>query len=151
MLAMMESIYNAEGYPDPTAADAIREAGKQGYRGKREFMPLVYICSRYAPDEEHTVEENIADAVRFSRFAIEKGCIPLPSHLLYPQILSDDDEDGRRLGLFFGSVWLDIAKEIWIFSDGGYGTYSKGMRREFEQAKRKGYKIRYFTEDLVEV
>ena len=147
---MRSDLYNAEGYPDPTARDAVAKVSKKEYHGTREFMPLVYICSRYAPDEEHSVEDNIADAIRYSKFAIEQGCIPLASHLLYPQILSDEGE-GRRLGLFFGSVWLDIAKEIWIFSDGGYDEYSKGMKAEFKQARRKGYKIRYFTEDLVEV
>lgn len=148
---MRGDYFNAEGYPDPTAHGAIAKVTKEEQRTKRPFMPLVYICSRYAADEEHSVEENIAEAVRFSQFAIEQGCIPLASHLLYPQILPDSDPEGRKLGLFFGSVWLDIAKEIWIFSDGGYGTYSEGMKAEYKRAVQKGYKIRFFTEEPKEV
>ncbi len=140
--------FNSEGYADPTAHDAITEVTKPIRKG---FMPLVYICSRYAADEDHTVEENVADAIRYSKFAVEQGCIPLASHLLYPQILPDDDPEGRKLGLFFGKVWLDIAREIWIFSDGGYGSYSEGMKAEYKRAVQKGYRIRCFTEDLVEV
>ena len=140
---------NAEGYPDPTAHRAVSKVTRN--ENIRKFMPLVYICSRYAADEKHSVEENVADAVRYSRFAVDQGCIPVTSHLLYPQILPDDDEECRKLGLFFGSVWLDIAKEIWIFSDGGYDAYSEGMKAEYKRAVKKGYKIRRFTEDLMEV
>ena len=70
------------------------------------------------------------------------------SDLLYPRILDDEDSEQRRLGLFFGMVWLDIAQEIWIFSD---GTLSKGMRAEYDRAKKRGYKIRFFNEAMEEV
>ena len=144
---MTDLIHNAEGYPDPTAADAIRATMKDEW-GKRKFRPFVYICSRYAPDGRHTVEENEEDAIRYARFAIEKGYIPLVSHLLWTRILRDDVSQERTLGLFFGTVFLDLAKEIWIFSD---ESYSKGMSAEYRRAKKRGYKIRCFSEDLREV
>ncbi len=138
---------NTEGYPDPTATEAVEEvAALERKEGK--FMPFVYICSRYAPDGRHTVEENEQAAIRYSRFAISKGYIPLVSHLLYPRILDDTCPKERTLGLFFGTVFLDLARQIWIFSD---GSYSKGMQAEYRRAVKKGYKIRYFTEDLKEV
>ncbi len=140
--------YNAEGYKDPTAAEAIHLAMEKDEMGRNKFRPFVYICSRYSPDGKHTVEENEADAIRYSRFAIEKGYIPLTSHLLFTRILRDDIPQERNLGLFFGSVFLDLAKEIWIFSD---EPYSKGMYGEYRRAVKRGYKIRYFTEDLKEV
>ena len=145
---MAISTKNAEQYPDPTAYQALTNVARSEKPGRRKFMPLVYICSRYAADEKRTVSDNEEAAVRYSRFAIEQGCIPLASHLLYPRILDDEDPEQRRLGLFFGMVWLDIAQEIWIFSD---GTLSKGMRAEYDRAKKRGYKIRFFNEAMEEV
>lgn len=139
---------NSEQYPDPTAYAALTAVARSERRSKKKFMPLVYICSRYAADDKHTVSENEEAAVRYSQFAIEQGCIPLASHLLYPRILDDDDPKQRRMGLFFGRVWLDIAREIWIFSD---GTLSAGMRDEYDHAKQRGYKMRFFNEDMEEV
>ncbi len=145
---MLISRVNSEYYPDPTAYEALKAVARSEKRRKREFMPLVYICSRYAADEIRTVEQNEAAAVRYSQFAIEQGCIPLASHLLYPRILDDTDPKQRKMGLFFGKVWLDIAREIWIFSD---GTLSKGMRSEYDYAKRKGYRMRFFNERMEEI
>ena len=35
---------NQEGYPDPTAAEAIAKASK------KKYLPLVYLCSKYSGD-----------------------------------------------------------------------------------------------------
>ena len=142
---MDDLMHNEEGYLDLTGGVAVKRAS--AYK-KRKFRPFVYICSRYTPSDKHTVIENERDAIKYSRFAIEKGYIPLTPHLLFTRILQDNNPDERNLGLFFGSVFLDLAKEIWIFSD---EPYSKGMFSEYRRAKKKGYKIRYFTENMMEV
>ena len=125
---------NCEGYPDPTAAIAIQRADR---KPGRRYMPMTYICSRYAGN----VERNRSDAIRFCRFAIEKGFMPVASHLLYPQILSDDIADERTLGLRFGTLLLDRCEEVWVFTD---GTLSPGMEMEVRRAKKRRMKIRYF-------
>ena len=135
--------FNGEKYSDPTAYAAMKNIVRQQERINRKFKPLVYICSPYAGD----IDGNVAKAIRYCRFAIDKGCIPIASHLLYPQILDDSDAEERKLGLFFGMVLLDVCREIWIFSD---GDYSKGMQAEYNRAVKKEYKIRYFSEDLKE-
>ena len=91
---------NNEGYADPTAETAIRNVD-----GQKRHMPLVYICSRYAGD----IAKNKSDAIRFCRFAIDEGYIPMATHLLYPQILNDADPADRDLGLYFG--WVLINEE----------------------------------------
>ena len=106
------------------------------------FRPLVYICSPYAGD----IETNVENAKKYSRFAVEKGCIPITPHLLYPQILDDTNSDERELGLFFGCVLMDKCKEIWVFGD----NISSGMNAEIVRAKKKNYPLRYFTHDLIE-
>ena len=130
---------NAEGYHDPTACDAlsnvIREERRKAYRA------LVFICSPYAGD----VEKNTFRARAFSRFAVEKKYIPIAPHLLCPQYL--DEETERWLGLKMGIVFMGKCEEVWVFGD----VISEGMEAEIEKAKRMRKKIRYFTEDLVEV
>ena len=130
---------NTEGYADPTAETAIRNVIKE-----KRHMPLVYICSRYAGN----TEKNTADAIRFCRFAIDEGYIPLATHLLYPQILNDDDPaDDRELGLYFGWVLINKCSEVWVFSD---GKISPGMKKEIIRAKSRNMKIRRFDLNCVE-
>ena len=137
---MANELLNAEGYPDPTAYQAI----KKSLQRKNKYRPLVYICSRYAGD----VDKNVEAAIKYSRFAIEQDAIPMTVHLLYPQILDDSNPKERKLGLFFGEVLLDVCRDMWIFGD---GEYSSGMQKEYEHALKKGYTIRYFTEALEEI
>ena len=66
------SKYNSEGYPDPTAHGAL-EIIEQEEHALRAFRPIVYICSPYAGD----IETNVVAARRYSRFAVEKGYIPI--------------------------------------------------------------------------
>ncbi len=134
--------FNAEGYPDPTAYEALTTV-EQEEKAAKAFRPLVYICSPYSGN----VENNIESARRYSRFAVEMGYIPFTPHLLYPQFLDDSNPAERSLGLFFGNVLMAKCAEVWVF-----GSYiSPGMNAEIERAKRKKYTIRYFSDDCREV
>lgn len=134
--------FNAEGYPDPTAYEALT-AVEQEEKAAKAFRPLVYICSPYSGN----IENNIKSARRYSRFAVEMGYIPFTPHLLYPQFLDDSNPAERSLGLFFGNVLMAKCAEVWVF-----GSYiSPGMNAEIERAKRKKYTIRYFSDDCREV
>lgn len=128
----MNEFINKEGYPDPVPYRAIRNLDR-----KRMYRPLVYICSPYAGD----IEANVENARRYCRYAVDKGCIPLASHLLYPQFMSDDDPDERALGLRFGHVLLSKCKELWVFGD----VISSGMHQEIDYAKSRGIPIKLFT------
>jgi len=134
--------YNAEGYYDPTAYEALT-AVEQEEKAAKAFRPLVYICSPYSGD----IENNIKSARRYSRFAVDMGYIPITPHLLYPQFLDDSNPAERSLGLLFGNVLMSKCAEVWVF-----GSYiSPGMDAEIERAKRKKYTIRYFSDDCKEV
>ena len=134
--------FNAEGYPDPTAYEALTTV-EQEEKTTKAFRPLVYICSPYSGD----IGNNIKSARRYSRFAVDMGYIPITPHLLYPQFLDDDNPAERSLGLFFGNVLMSKCAEVWVF-----GSYiSPGMNAEIERAKRKKYTIRYFSDDCREV
>jgi hypothetical protein len=134
--------HNSEGYPDPTAYEALSLIEKEE-RALRAFRPIVYICSPYAGD----IEKNVNAARSYSRFAMDKGFIPVAPHLLFPQFMDDTDPQERKLGLFFGNALMSKCSEVWVFGS----TISPGMQVEIKRARWKNYRLRYFTEDLKEV
>ena len=140
---MDELRYNSEGYYDLVVYEALTKIEREEREARRKaaYRPLVYICSPYAGD----VEKNTFRARAFSRFAVEKKYIPIAPHLLCPQYL--DEETERWLGLKMGIEFMGKCEEVWVFGD----HISEGMEAEIEKAKRMRKKIRYFTEDLVEV
>ena len=139
---MSNDYRNSEGYADPTAGEALSRILANERQSLRAFQPIVYICSPYSGD----VEANVAAARRYSRFAVDKGYIPIAPHLLYPQFLNDDDEQERELGLFFGNALMSKCAEVWVFGS----RISAGMEAEIKRAKWKDYRLRYFTEECQE-
>ncbi|AQW61930.1 hypothetical protein B1779_01175 [Dehalococcoides mccartyi] len=134
--------YNAEGYYDPTAYEAMTVIEKEE-RALRAFRPIVYICSPYAGDTEN----NVKFAQRYSRFAVDKGYIPIAPHLLFPQFMNDADPTERKLGLFFGNALMSKCSEVWVFGE----HISAGMETEIKRARWKNYRLRYFTKSCEEV
>lgn len=130
------SKYNSEGYPDPTAHDAVMNMEKE----LKKWRPLVYICSPYSGD----VEVNTKKARHYSRFAVDQGAIPLAAHLLLPQFMSETTE--RDLALFMDMVLLGRCEEMWVFGK----IISSGMAAEIAKAEKRNMTIRYFTEDCKE-
>jgi len=133
---------NAEGYPDPTAAEALSNIIKEE-KAANLYRPLVYIASPFAGD----TERNTARARMYCRFAVSQGAIPLAPHLHYPQFLDDEDPESRELGLFFATVLLGKCDELWVF---GYSV-TKGMAREITKAVKRGIPIRYFNNKFEEI
>ena len=134
--------YNAERYADPTAYAAMTNIEKEE-KALYTFRPIVYICSPYAGD----VESNVRAAQRYSRFAVDRGYLPIAPHLLFPQFMNDRDVKERQLGMFFGNVLMSKCAEVWVFGS----RISSGMEAEIERAKRKNYTVRYFDAELKEV
>ena len=140
---MSNDYRNSEGYPDPTAAEALSQIAANEKQSLRAFRPIVYICPPFSGD----VEGNVAAARCYSRFAVDKGYIPIAPHLLFPQFLDDDDPAERELGLFFGNALMSKCAEVWVFGS----RISSGMEAEIKRAKWKDYRLRYFTEECQDV
>lgn len=132
--------FNSEGYYDPTPYEALTNILREE-RKDRSYRPLVYVCSPYAGK----VEENLTNARKYSRFAVDRGYIPVTPHLLLPQFMSEENE--RDLIMFMDIVLLSKCAELWVFGK----EISPGMSVEIDRANRKAQPIRYFTEDLKEV
>ena len=85
---------NSEGYADPTAGSAMSQIMKE-YRQqqKKRYVDKnrrkIYVASRYAGD----VDANVKAAIGYCCLVIDKGYMPIASHLLYPQILNDNDPE----------------------------------------------------------
>ncbi len=136
---------NIEGYFDPTAGQAMSQVmldykWSRWYRYADKNRRKVYVASRYAGD----IEGNVDAAIRYCQYAIREGYMPIASHLMYPQILSDTNPQERELGLRFGLALLALCDEVWVF-----GAPSYGMMKEIDEARRLCKKIRYFREGCV--
>ena len=134
---------NFEGYSDPTAAIAVgnlmreyRQEQKAKWRRQYEIKnrKKIYVASKYAGD----VEANAKAAVGYCRYVISRKCIPIASHLLYPQMLDDGNPKERELGLSFGLALIRLCDEVWV-----YGESSPGMKQEITEASRLGKPIQY--------
>ena len=99
---------------------------------------LLYIISPYAGD----IEKNKAFAVSCCRFAIRQGYTPIAVHLLYPQILNDQDPAERAVGLRLGLTILEHCALAWVCGP----TISPGMAGEVALAERLGIPIQYVEE-----
>ena len=132
--------YNSEGYPDPTAYEALTAVERE--EKAKQYLPLIYIASPFAG----AMERNTEKARGYCRFAVSKGCIPLAPHLHYPQFMDDDDPKQRELGLRFALILLGKCDELWAF-----GSPSEGMSREIAKARKRNIPIRFFNGKCEEV
>lgn len=136
---------NHEGYLDKTAHDAISNIQREEKAAdkKAAYLPLVYVCSPYAGD----IENNVKNAKRYSRFAMDQGTIPVTPHLLYPQFMDDANKAEREKAMHFNYVLLGKCKEVWVFG----GVITHGMAHEISIARKRHMVIRWFTQDMKEV
>lgn len=139
------NLYNAEGYIDLTAYEALSRIEREERKAKKaeSYRPLVYICSPYS---QGCINDNIENARRYSRFAVDSHCIPITPHIYFTQFMRDEIPDERKTAMFMNMVLLGRCEELWVFGD----VISKGMQVEIRRAKRKYMKIRYFTEYMEE-
>lgn len=142
--------YNKEGYFDPVTFSALSRIEQQEKKKKKRrprkrkepSYPIVYICSPYSGDTEN----NIKKACKYSRFAVEKGCLPIAPHIYFTQFMNDSIPKERSIAVSMNLVLMRKCNELWVFGD----FISKGMKAEIGNAKRKHIKIRCFTEELEE-
>lgn len=141
---------NSEGYADPTAGAALGQIMKEYRQERRETWkreneiksrPKVYVVSRYAGD----IENNVLSAIRYCKFVITQGKMPIAAHLLYPQIVDDNVPAEREIGTMYGIALLEMCDEVWCFGK----ELSSGMEREIKEAKRLGKPIKYFNSEVV--
>ena len=138
--------YNAEVYIDLTAYEALSRIEREERRAKKAaaYRPLVYICSPYS---HGCINDNIENARRYSRFAVDTHYVPIAPHLLFPQFLDDRLAEDRQTAMSLNQVLLEKCSQLWVFGS----VRSEGMQQEIQWAKQRQITIRYFTEELEEI
>ena len=97
-------------------------------------MKLIYVASPYKGD----IEKNIEYAKEACRYVLNQGNAFFCPHLLYPQILDDNNPEERRLGINIGKEFLTKCDELWAF-----GVHiSHGMFEEIEFARKIGIPVK---------
>jgi hypothetical protein len=136
---------NHEGYCDPTVYEAFTNIDRKERAAGRglSIRPIVFICSPYAGD----VEANVGNALLYCRMAYERGFLPLAPHVYFTRFLDDSVPEERQDGLFMGCILMTKCAEVWVFGT----TFTEGMEREIQNAKRRNLPIRFFTREGTEV
>ena len=124
--------FNNEGYADPTAYEALNRIQREEKKSK--YRPMVYICSPFSSGD---ISENIENARKYSRYAVDNHCIPFAPHLLFPQFMNEEKE--RSLTMFMNRVLLGKCDELWVFGR----IYSSGMKKEMKWARQKKMTIKF--------
>jgi len=101
-------------------------------------MKLVVIESPYAGD----VHKNLNYARAAMLDCLSRGEAPLASHLLYTQVLDDEDPGERYRGIKAGLAWGQHADLVAVYADLGIST---GMKLGIEAAKYDKIEIEYRT------
>ncbi len=113
-------------------------------RGGIDMDQLIYIASPLSGD----VQRNLDFARRACRYAIAQGATPFAPHLLYPQMLDDNDPAERQLGIDMGNQMLKLCQELWLCGD----QISAGMADEWKTAEESGIPVRRIsTQEILSV
>lgn len=109
--------YNEEVYHDPTPYEAFtsieaeRRAAQPPPSAAKTFRPIVFICSPYADDPLN----NERRAIRYCRFAVRQGYIPIAPHIYFTRFLDDRNPKHhhrqRDTGMLQGRHRLQCADE----------------------------------------
>ena len=95
--------------------------------------------SKCTPEE---YERNRVYALRCIKHSLSLGEAPFASHLFYPQVLDDTNEEEREHGIMAGFAWGDTAERCVVYTD--YGI-TEGMSRG---AHRRAYLMRTETRSI---
>lgn len=102
--------------------------------------PIVVIESPFASTVLSEVEENKSYARVAMLDSIDRGEAPFAGHLLYTQVLDDNVEAERALGIALHVEFLLHASHIAVYVDYGVTT---GMRQGIRAAEALGKAIYY--------
>lgn len=128
----------------------LKELHRKNRKNKETFkskyiIPII-LESPYAGETQEEVLKNTLYAQRCLKDSLDRGEAPFASHLLYTQVLDDNNPDERKQGMEAGQVWGKFAEKTVVYCDHGI---SEGMQEGIDRAdeekrpieKRYIYKI----------
>lgn len=96
---------------------------------------LVYICSPL----RGAYEDNIDNAIMYSREAFNMGYIPITPHIYFTRFSDDTNERERAKAMNAGLQLLRMCSEVWVF---GLDHPTEGMQAEIAEAIRHNIKVK---------
>jgi hypothetical protein len=99
-------------------------------------MRQVVIESPYAGD----VQINEAYARKCLLWSLQHDEAPLAGHLLYTQVLNDNNLAERTLGITAHLSWIDLCEYVVVYMDRGI---SPGMQKAIDYAQAIGVPVMY--------
>ena len=131
---------NSEGYSDPTMCEAINNVAREekAVKKKAREQKIVYVCSPFSDD----IQGNTEKARKYCRFAVDKGCVPIAPHLLFPQFMSEETERDRAMEMNTALIYR--CDEVWVFGS----RITRGMKAEISNGNLMGKRIRYFKTEV---
>lgn len=95
---------------------------------------VVFVCSPYSGN----VEENLRMAREYSRSVVDRGCVPVTPHLMYPQFMNDNNSEDRAKALDMNKRLIEhCCDEVWWVGK----SQTSGMREELLYAESLGKPI----------
>lgn len=101
---------------------------------------LVIIESPYRATPYYTAEQHHLYLMHCVEDCLRRGEAPYASHHLIPDILDDDDQYERAIGIRCGFAWGQHADLVAIYSDLGIGD---GMKDAIEHWNKLGKKVEW--------
>lgn len=101
-------------------------------------MRRIFIASPYRAETAEGWKRNLDYARACVLDSIERGEAPFASHLFYPQVLADTDQDQREYGIKAGIEFLKVCSALAVYED--YGK-TVGMELEIRAATDNGIPI----------
>ena len=105
-------------------------------------MKRVIVESPYRGHGEREVKANVDYARECLEESLKRGEAPIASHLLYPQVLNDNNTGARRMGMDAGWAWIEVAELLAVYTDRGI---SQGMKGAIGKAGKHGVEVEYRT------
>ena len=108
----------------------------------------IFICSPLRPrsrdpvEAESELKANLDRARRACRMVSDLGATPYCPHIYATQFLDDSVQSERERGLEIGCEWLEMADEVWVFSE----HVSEGMATEIALASKLDKPVRMICE-----
>jgi hypothetical protein len=86
---------------------------------------------------------NIKLAQKYCKYVFDQGHYPFAAHLIYPQILDDNNPDERSLALEASKVFIKTCDEAWVFYKNKI-PFTDGMKEEIEFAKSNNIEVKFY-------
>lgn len=106
----------------------------------KETVNLVIVESPFFNKDEVVQQANVAYARECIKDSLLRGESPFASHLLYTQVLDDNIQAERTMGIEAGLDWGKVATLTAVYTDRGI---SEGMKRGIARAEADGRRIEY--------